>query len=76
MATITDFTIGQEISYTLPDAAPGRRDRLWHGKITYIWQTTRCLKVTVLDAGYENLPEIVRFEQVVARENERKNEHK
>lgn len=65
MAAITNYTIGDEITYTIPDASPERRERLWHGKITYIWTSTRCLKVELLDAGYEGLPELVRLEQVV-----------
>jgi hypothetical protein len=70
MATITDYTIGDEIAYTLPDATPERRERLWHGRIEYIWVDTKCLKVTILDTGYEGLPELVRLEQVVSREAE------
>lgn len=75
MAAITDYTIGDEIAYTIPDATPEHRSRLWHGRIEYVWQATRCLKVTVLDEGYEGLPELVHFEQVVSKEQERTNEH-
>lgn len=70
MPAITDYTIGDEITYTIPDSTPERRERLWHGKITYIWQATQCLKVELLDAGYEGLPELVRLEQVITQEPE------
>ncbi len=72
----SDIQPGDTISYKLQAAAaPRDPERLWHGRVEYVWQSTQCLKVRLLDEGYEDLPEIVRFDQIVSSETERENNH-
>lgn len=64
--TITDYRVGQEIEYFRADVM--RRDKVWHGRIEYVWVNTGWLKVCLLDEGYEGLPEMVHIEQVLTPE--------
>lgn len=62
---------GLVIGYRLPlSARPTRPDKLWHGRIEDVSRSgankmVGFCHVTVLDEGYEELPEMVGFDQIV-----------
>ena len=66
--------VGRVILYRLPRSArPTRPEQLWHGRIENVSRSSvnksiGFCHVKVLDEGYEELPEMVFFDQIVGVE--------
>jgi hypothetical protein len=73
-ANYTELRPGLVIGYRLPPSArPIRPERLWHGRIEDVsrsWSSPLVgfCYVTVLDEGYDEMPELVFFDQIVGIE--------
>ena len=68
--------VGSRIRYVLlPRDLPTDRDREWHGEVTDVYLNVRnglpCVKVRLLDQGYERFHELVMLEQITAIEEEK-----
>ena len=66
---------GLVIGYRLPmSARPTRPERLWHGRIEDVSRSRSSplvgfCYIIVLDEGYEEMPEMVFFDQIVEVKN-------